>query len=180
MTSNLVHLAITRAACLGVGLVLSVAGASAQDRVEAAPQADGRFTIQPVDGGILKLDTRSGAMSFCRARGAPAGATSWVCEAVPEDRAALEAEIARLHARIATLEQQAVPDIMAPPAPVPGTPPGSAPTPPPQAGKPIPEEERTRLREAMDQAIDMAEYAFRRFRDMVDRLRSEPPQGERL
>ncbi|MCJ8142791.1 hypothetical protein MKI84_07655 [Ancylobacter sp. A5.8] len=188
MISRLVHHCRAGAVCLGVGLVMTGAGAQAQvdtkaqvDSKTQAPAGEGRFTMQPVEGGILKLDTRSGAMSFCHARGVPAAATDWVCEAVPEDRAALEAEIARLQARIATLEKPGVPDIMAPPVPVPGTPPDATPPIPPQAGKPeTPEEERTRLRAAMDQAMDMADYAFRRFKEMVDRLREEPPRGEQL
>ncbi len=140
---------------------LAQAGATTATPGPAAP-APG-FSLQAVEGGVLKLDTRSGALSFCSAK-----AGAYVCEAVPEDRAALEAEISRLQARIAELEKSraGVPDIMAPPAAKEGAP-----------DAPMTEEARKRL----DEALDVAEHAFRRFMDMVNRLRGEPaPQGEKL
>jgi len=131
------------------------------------------FTMQPVEGGLMKLDTRSGAMSFCSRR-----TGSWACEVVPEDRAAFEAEISRLNARIASLEKRGatgVPDIMAPPAATPNAP-NAAPS--PDAGKPtVPED----VQGKMDEAMDMAEHVFRRFFQMVERLRNEPPAtGQKL
>jgi hypothetical protein len=136
----------------------------------AAPTGDaaGSFTMQPVEGGMLKLDTRTGAMSFCRARG-----EGWICEAVPDDRAALEAEITRLHDRLATLERRGVPDIMAPPIVRPPVTPEARPTPD------VPSKTPEQLRGEMDQAMDMAEAMFRRFLGMVDRLRGET-QSEKL
>lgn len=127
------------------------------------PVATSGFIMQPVEGGLMKLDTRSGNMSFCSLRGA-----AWVCEAVPEDRTALEAEIVRLQARIAELEKgrAGVPDIMAPPADKDAGP-----------DAPMTEEARKRL----DEALDVAEHAFRRFMEMVNRLRGEEAgQGEKL
>ncbi len=131
------------------------------------------FSMQPVEGGLMKLDTRTGSMSFCSAR-----AGAWSCAVVPEDRAAFEAEITRLHERIASLEKRGatgVPDIMAPPAAKPPVP-NAAPS--PDAGKPtVPED----VQGKMDEAIDMAEHVFRRFFQMVERLRNEPPaSGQKL
>jgi len=70
-------------------------------KIEPAPghQADrgavavpgGRFSFQSVDGGLLRLDSQSGQVAFCGPRTA-----GWTCQPVPEERAALEAEIARL------------------------------------------------------------------------------------
>ena len=51
----------------------------------------GRYVLRQIDDGLMRLDRETGATSFCRKRG-----ESWVCEAVADDRAALEAEIARL------------------------------------------------------------------------------------
>ena len=141
------------------------------------------FSMQPVEGGLMKLDTRTGAMSFCsRKSGACAG--GWVCEAVPEDRAALEAEIGRLQTRIAELEKgrgvtPGVPDIMSPPSDEarPGAPPQT--TPPAKGEGELTEEARRQL----DEAMKMAENVFRRFIDMIDRLRHEretPPADEKL
>lgn len=61
----------------------------------AAPDAEetgGRYKLTPADGGsFLRLDSQTGAMSVCQRKDA-----KWACEAIPDDRRALEAEIARL------------------------------------------------------------------------------------
>ncbi|WP_428032755.1 hypothetical protein [Ancylobacter sp.] len=162
--------------------LLMTAGAQAQAPAPPSPGMATPFSMQPVEGGLMRLDTRTGAMSFCAQR-----AGGWTCEVVPDDRAALEAEIGRLQARIAALEsgrpgaRAGVPDIMvrpdappldAPPSPPPPT--AQAPT-PPDADDALPPEARKRL----DQAMDVAEHAFRRFFEMVERFREEFPNGAR-
>jgi hypothetical protein len=61
----------------------------------AAPDAEetgGRYKLTPADGGsFLRLDSQTGAMSVCQRKDA-----KWACEAIADDRRALEAEIARL------------------------------------------------------------------------------------
>lgn len=166
-----------RLTLIGAGLVLAMLHpAQAQ---APTPSESARFTMQPVEGGLMKLDTTTGAMSFCAAK-----AGAWVCEAVPEDRAALETEISRLQRRIAELEKGragtgtggtggGVPDIMAPPS---VEAPKDTPLGPPDAAKPAPKSEQELSEEArkrLDQAMDMVEQVFRRFFDMVDRLRRE-------
>ena len=88
-------------------------------QVEPPPPA--RFSFSRVDTGVLRLDTQTGQVTLCRAH-----TVGWACEAVPEDRAALEREIARLQdevtdlkRRIAELQQPPTPP--RPPAPVPDT-----------------------------------------------------------
>jgi hypothetical protein len=69
---------------------------------KAAPESEnGRYSMSPVAGGVLRLDTRSGQVSLCRQRG-----DSWICEATADDRAAYEKEIARLQAKVAGLEAE--------------------------------------------------------------------------
>lgn len=124
------------------------------------------FTMQPVEGGVLRLDTRSGTMSFCASR-----AGVWRCEAMPDERAALEAEITRLRDRLAAAGSGlGVPDIAEPPrAPSPGaTPPGP------------PDDAQRRFDAAMDEAMRKAEAMFRRFYEMMERWRNDPPQGDKL
>jgi hypothetical protein len=74
-------------------LALSIAGASA-----ASPQAmpdteNGRYALSSTPDGVLRLDTRTGAVSTCSNSGA-----GWACYAVPDERAALDTEIGRLQA----------------------------------------------------------------------------------
>ena len=53
--------------------------------------AGGRYTMQPTDGGFLRLDTATGAITFCKTRSG-----TWSCEAVADERLALEDELTRL------------------------------------------------------------------------------------
>lgn len=62
---------------------------------------DARFTFHRADDGYLRLDGHSGQVSICVRR--PAG---WLCQAVPDERVALEAEISRLQADNAALKKE--------------------------------------------------------------------------
>ena len=62
--------------------------------VMAQPAPDmekGRYSLSPVPDGVIQLDTRTGAVSTCNNSGA-----GWACYVVPDERAALDAEIGRL------------------------------------------------------------------------------------
>src|SRR5215212_1320570 len=75
-------------------VVMSCAGlvepASAQPKLDSQ---NGRYALSPVADGVIRLDTRTGDVSTCTNTG-----TGWVCYAVPDERAALDAEIGRLQA----------------------------------------------------------------------------------
>src|ERR1700709_2032583 len=61
---------------------------------QSMPEAEnGRYALSPVADGVIRLDTRSGVVSTCNNTGA-----GWACYAVPDERAALDAEIGRLQA----------------------------------------------------------------------------------
>ncbi len=61
---------------------------------QSLPDAEkGRYALSPVTDGVIRLDTRTGAVSTCTNSG-----TGWACYAVPDERAALDAEIGRLQA----------------------------------------------------------------------------------
>jgi len=66
---------------------------------EPGPQNGGRFSFAPAEGGYLRLDSATGQVSFCSQ-----GTAGWACQLVPDDRAALDAEIARLHVEIDRLK----------------------------------------------------------------------------
>jgi hypothetical protein len=73
-----------------------------------APEGE-HFTLQPVEGGFLRLDKRTGAVSFCTAKEGVS-----VCRLGADERAALESEIERLRAENARLKSAAAPPSMAP------------------------------------------------------------------
>jgi hypothetical protein len=86
---------------------------------DATPDSNGgRYTFSKVADGVLRLDTQTGEVALCSAR-----AVGWACLAAPEDRAALENEIARLRSENAALKQ----DILSRGLPLP---PGAMPEPP--------------------------------------------------
>jgi hypothetical protein len=112
---------------LAAGFVAAGARAETPD-----DQADTRFTFNQMNDGFLRLDRRTGQVSFCTR------STGWTCRLVPDDRAAYEAEITRLQSELDTLktaqaDQRALTpiapeDIPRPPAPLAeATPPGKGP-----------------------------------------------------
>ena len=159
---------VVLAAMIGAALA---APAAAQAPPAEPPGAEaGRFSFAPVEGGVMRLDSRTGAVSHCARR--PSG---WTCEAAPDDRAALEAEIARLtienqrlSGRVTELERR-IEQSRAGPPPVPPT---DVPNPaaPPKAGPDLPSDAE------VDRVMTFVEKVFRRFMAMVQTMRLEPPQ----
>ncbi len=79
---------------------------------QTAPDSEnGRYSFSGVPDGMLRLDTRTGAVSLCAKQ-----ATGWACNAVPDERAALENEIARLQRENGALKK----DMLARGLPLPG------------------------------------------------------------
>jgi hypothetical protein len=69
---------------------------------ESMPDSEnGRYTLSPVADGMIRLDTRTGTVSTCNNSGA-----GWACYAVPDERAAFDAEIGRLQADNEKLKAQ--------------------------------------------------------------------------
>ena len=81
------------------GFLIVSGAAFAQSRPDTE---NGRYTLSPLgDGGVLRLDTKSGTVSTCTNSGA-----GWACYAVPDERAAMDAEIGRLQAENEKLKAQ--------------------------------------------------------------------------
>lgn len=76
------------AAWAGALLMIGVVGAPAQTLPDIE---NGRYTLSPVADGVVRLDTRTGAVSTCTDKG-----SGWACYIIPDERAALDAEIGRL------------------------------------------------------------------------------------
>src|SRR5579863_7770509 len=86
---------------------------------DATPDSGGgRYTFSKVTEGFLRLDAQTGEVSVCSQR-----TVGWACQAVPEDRAVLENEIARLRKENAVLKR----DLLARGLPLPS---GAMPEPP--------------------------------------------------
>lgn len=88
--------------------MLLVAGAGVAFATQPPQQERlGRYTMQPVEGGFLRLDTESGAVSLCTKQ-----ASGFACESVPDGRAQptelerLAAENRELRAEVMRLSEQ--------------------------------------------------------------------------
>src|ERR1700736_1276400 len=139
---------------VGVGLALVEPSAWAQNT--PADGDDARYSFSRVDDGYLRLDGRTGQVSICARR--PVG---WTCEAVPDERAALEAEIARLQGENTAVKKK----LLAHNRPLPGTV-----KPEPPAAEP--EEPRLQLPNDADlnKVMNFAEKIWRRLVEMIATL----------
>lgn len=132
------------------------------------PRAD-RFEMKPVDGGFLRLDRDTGATAFCSAAG-----DGYACRPASEGGAGSQAEIKRLEARVAALEEQ-VRTLGAGLPPVPALP----------KDGPVPKDEQQSLNLPTDKQIDdlasFFERAVRRMKKLAAELEKDAPaDGERL
>jgi hypothetical protein len=145
-----------KAVVMGTLLVLALAlRAQAQ---EVPDPERGRFSFQQLPEGTLRLDSRTGQVSLCSKR-----AVGWACQAVPEDRAALESEIARLQAENAALRRElsshgiTMPDGGKPPS---------------LSAKPD-DDAKWPSNADLDRAMSFLERAWHRLVEMVQRLQRE-------
>jgi hypothetical protein len=77
-------------------------GAVGSATAQSVPDIEkGRYALSPVADGVIRLDTRTGAVSTCNNSGA-----GWACYAVPDERAALDEEIGRLQSDNEKLKAQ--------------------------------------------------------------------------
>lgn len=91
---------IRRALLVLAAVACALACVPARAQSDAPENEDSRFTFYRAQGDFLRLDGRSGEVSICTKHQA-----GWLCQAVPDERAALEAEIARLAGDNAALKK---------------------------------------------------------------------------
>lgn len=115
--------------------------ASALAQPSSPPGEGARYSLQKVDGGFLRLDAQTGHVSLCREK-----ESNWTCETVADDRAALEAEIARLTERVVELEKR--------------------------RNDPV-ERFRTPSDQEIEQVVGFFEKMMKRFRGAVENLKKE-------
>jgi hypothetical protein len=85
-----------------LALALSLAASAVASGQTATPDSEnGRYSFNPVVDGVLRLDTRNGQVSHCSRSDA-----GWACKVVPDERSALETEIARLQGENVTLKKE--------------------------------------------------------------------------
>jgi hypothetical protein len=87
-TSSLTISTVFIAAGLALGLCAAAVAESMPD------SENGRYTLSTTPDGVLRLDTRTGTVSTCNNN----FGTGWACYSVPDERAAMDAEIGRLQA----------------------------------------------------------------------------------
>jgi hypothetical protein len=132
----------------------------AQERPPAGvPGADdGRYVFNRVQDGFLRLDTRSGQVSNCNRENA-----GWTCRAAPDERTALESEIARLQAENGALKKE----LIARGAPLPNGMKAD-----PGAPKGVPEA-RTPKDSELDRVMTYMERIWRRLVEMMHNLQRD-------
>jgi hypothetical protein len=146
------------------GLLVVITGAAALIVAEARAESgavendDSRFTFHHTDNGFLRLDGRSGQVSICTRR-----APGWLCQTVPDERGALEAEIARLQADNASLKKELLAHDLA-------LPPGVKPDLPAKVGEPriaLPSDGE------IDQVMSFVEKVWKRLVEMIVNTQKE-------
>jgi hypothetical protein len=129
---------------------------------EPAEGEDSRYTFHRTEDGFLRLDARTGQVQLCKK-----GAIGWACRAVPDERAALEGEIARLQGDNAALKKELVSRGLSLP--------GGAPAEPPVAR--MPEEPRPpkgpEVEREMERMMAFIETVWRRLVEMIVTLQKD-------
>jgi hypothetical protein len=93
----------TSSSKLSVLVVLAVCIGAGQARAASLPETEnGRYALSPAGDGVLRLDTRTGAVSTCNNN----SGAGWACYNVPDERAAMDAEIGRLQSDIVRLQAE--------------------------------------------------------------------------
>jgi hypothetical protein len=132
-------------------LALSLAALVAASAQTATPDSEnGRYSFNAGADGVLRLDTRTGQVSHCSQSG-----VGWTCKAIPDERSALETEIARLQGENATLKKE----LLARGLPVPGV---SSPS----GAKPSEPELKLPSDAEVDKVISFLEKVWRRLIEM--------------
>lgn len=96
------RIALAAAALLISALPAAAQGGAQRETQGEAPDSEGgRYSLNRVDDGYLRLDQRTGQVSLCNRR-----SVGWACYPVPDERTALEEEIGRLQKDNAALKKE--------------------------------------------------------------------------
>jgi hypothetical protein len=141
-----------------LALTLSLAASAVASAQTATPDSEnGRYSFNAVGDGVLRLDSRTGQVSHCSRSD-----TGWACKVVPDERSALETEIARLQGQNAMLKKE----LLAHGLPVPGVP-------GPSGAKPSEPELKLPSDAEVDKVMSFLEKVWRRLVEMGRNLQKE-------
>lgn len=135
MTRNTVLATAAGATLLAAGMAMIAVPATAQT---------GRFMMEKTDEGYVRMDTETGDISVCTAAGGQI-----VCKTAADERAAFQAQLDELEARIAVLERRL----------------GAGNLPPPDTGLPSEEE--------FERGLNYMERFMRRFMGIAREFEGE-------
>jgi len=143
-------------------LALTLAGALIAPAHAQTPETeDNRYQFNRVEDGYLRLDLKSGQVSLCSRR--PVG---WACQAVPDDRAAYDGEIARLQGENAALKKAMLDRGL----PLPG---GVTPAPPPPPAARHDRDLKLPSHADVDRMVTAVEKVWRRLVEMLMSLKDK-------
>jgi hypothetical protein len=87
---------------LFIAIAVFASGLPLSASAESMPDTgNGRYTLSQAADGVIRLDTRTGAVSNCNN-----SSVGWACYIVPDERKALDEEIGRLQAENEKLKAQ--------------------------------------------------------------------------
>jgi len=143
--------------------VLSLPGSAAP-----GDERPGRFTMSPADGGFVRLDTETGAMSLCTRKDG-----AFACEAMPDSLEKERREIQRLEAENKALKDEIrqMEEIMGLGKTKPGAE-GGPPTDPPRGGLGLPSEKD------VDQEFDYVHRMLKKFQEKMRELEKGDGTGQ--
>ena len=156
MDANKIRVAAALAAALTTSALATTASA------DPAIEGKGRYSMAPVEGGFMRLNSETGAVALCTRKG-----DAWACEPVADTSAAtsgaarLEAENKALKDRVKSLEDAAA----AGKAPVEGS---DATAGAPGGISKLPTEKE------VDEALDYVERMYKKFRDRMQSIDKTP------
>jgi hypothetical protein len=155
---------------IGIALLASPAPAPAQNQDGAQGSAqssppgaeDNRYSFHRIGEAFVRLDSRTGQVAQCGW-----SASGWSCSAVPDERAALESEIARLQQENVALKKSLLSRGIELPGGVKPDPPAIAKTPEQEPSLKLPTEAD------LDRAVAFMKDVWRRLVEMMVELQRD-------